>query len=64
MAGHHCDKIVNKQSLLSEFSLLLSLTQKQCNAGQLRPDTNTHGARVKWKIKRLCAASRSFIRVR
>lgn len=64
MARHRCDKIVNKQSLLSEFSLLLSLTQKQCNAGQLRPDTNTHGARVKWRTKRLCAASRSFVRVR
>lgn len=61
---HHCGKTVNKQSLLFEFSLLLLLTQKWCNAGQLKPDTNTHGARVKLRTKTLCVASRSFVIVR
>lgn len=61
---HHCGKTVNKQSLLFEFSLLLLLTQKWCNAEQLKPDTNTHSARVKLRTKRLCVASRSFVRVR
>lgn len=64
VARYHCGKIVNKQSLLFEFSLFLLLTQKWCNAGQLKPDTNTHGARVKLRTKRLCVASRSFVRVR
>lgn len=66
MVRHCCGKIVNKQSLLLEFSLLLLLTKRRCNSGQLRYDTNIH-VPVSYgtgEQKRLCIASTSFGRVK
>lgn len=66
VVGHCCGKTVNKQSLLLDFPLLLLLTQRQCNAGQLRYDTNIHAPVLygTGEQKRLCIAIMSFGRVR